>query len=118
VVFVTPESAVTKGFQLFVNRLQAQQQLDRIVVDECHTILDSERSFRPQLREVGSMIQESGVQAVFLTATLAPHDEDEFYYRMGLSPSRACMFRARTTRVNIRYRVVTVEDVEAREAAV
>jgi superfamily II DNA helicase RecQ len=118
VVFVTPESAVTKGFQLFVNRLQARQQLDRIVVDECHTVLDSDRSFRPQMKEVGGMIRESGVQAVFLTATLAPQDEDEFYHRIGLSPSRVRMFRARTTRGNIRYKVVTVDDKEAREAAV
>jgi superfamily II DNA helicase RecQ len=118
VVFVTPESAVTKGFQLFVNRLQARQQLDRIVVDECHTVLDSDRSFRPQMKEVGGMMRESGVQAVFLTATLAPQDEGEFYRRMGLSASRVRMFRARTTRGNIRYKAVTVDDEEAREAAV
>jgi superfamily II DNA helicase RecQ len=43
IVFVTPESAVTVGFRSFANRLQARGQLDRIVVDECHTVLDSER---------------------------------------------------------------------------
>ncbi|KAK3933608.1 P-loop containing nucleoside triphosphate hydrolase protein [Diplogelasinospora grovesii] len=109
IIFVTPESAVTKGFRLFVNRLQGRQQLDRIVVDECYT---------PQMREVGSVIQESGVPAVFLTATLAPQDEGEFYRRMGLAAGRVRMFRARTTRGNIRYRVITVDDVEAREAAI
>jgi superfamily II DNA helicase RecQ len=49
IVFVTPESAVTKGFQTFVNRLLGRQQLDRVVVDECHTVLDSGQDFRPQL---------------------------------------------------------------------
>lgn len=38
-VFVTPESAVTEGFRTFVNRLQARQALDRVVLDECHVLL-------------------------------------------------------------------------------
>ncbi|OBS16845.1 hypothetical protein FPOA_12574 [Fusarium poae] len=37
IIFVTPESAVTKEFGDFVNRLQARCALDRVVVDECHT---------------------------------------------------------------------------------
>ncbi|KAG8664705.1 uncharacterized protein FPOAC1_013485 [Fusarium poae] len=41
IVFVTPESAVTKEFGDYVNRLHARCALDRVVVDECHTILDS-----------------------------------------------------------------------------
>ncbi|KAM7182564.1 hypothetical protein V8F33_014215 [Rhypophila sp. PSN 637] len=47
VIFITPESAVTKGFETFVNRLHGRGQLDRVVIDECHTVLDSERGFRP-----------------------------------------------------------------------
>ncbi len=47
IVFVTPESAVSKTFAGFINRLQELRQLDRIVVDKCHTILDGNRQFRP-----------------------------------------------------------------------
>ena len=42
--------------------------LDRIVVDECHTVLDSDR----EMRAMGQTLREIGVQMVFLTATLAP----------------------------------------------
>ncbi|KAI8680548.1 Atp-dependent dna helicase [Fusarium keratoplasticum] len=62
IVFVTPESAVTKGFGDFVNRLQARKALDRVVVDECHAILDSTSQFRPQLMELGRVLNEWGVQ--------------------------------------------------------
>ncbi|KAG7405148.1 ATP-dependent DNA helicase Q5 [Fusarium oxysporum f. sp. rapae] len=58
IVFVTPESAVTKGFSDFINRLQAQSALDRVVVDECHTILDSTHRFRPQMIELGQVLNE------------------------------------------------------------
>src|SRR5690606_14673980 len=84
IVFVTPESAVTKGFQGFVNRLQARGVLDRVVVDECHAVLDSDRSFRPQMGELGNAVRGFGVQAVFLTATLAPGDVADFYKRTSL----------------------------------
>ncbi|KAH6645235.1 P-loop containing nucleoside triphosphate hydrolase protein [Truncatella angustata] len=40
IVFVTPESAITKE----------SRRLDRIVVDECYTILEGKKDFRPKLR--------------------------------------------------------------------
>jgi superfamily II DNA helicase RecQ len=48
VVIVTPEAAVGVTFSTFLNRLQGMHQLDRIVVDECHTVLDSTAQFRPK----------------------------------------------------------------------
>ena len=69
IVLVTPESAVTKGFGEFVNRLRGWQQLDRIVVDECHTVLDSTEEFRPKMRELGQVLEKVGAQVVFLIAT-------------------------------------------------
>lgn len=44
-VFATPESAVTKGFRAFVERMYGQQRLDRVVVDECHTVLQYSKMF-------------------------------------------------------------------------
>jgi superfamily II DNA helicase RecQ len=41
IVLVTPESAVTGDFQSFINRLVMMRRLDRVVVDECHIIMNS-----------------------------------------------------------------------------
>ena len=42
VVLVTPESAVSEDFRTFINRLRAMQQLERIIIDECHVILTNQ----------------------------------------------------------------------------
>ncbi|KAH9203746.1 hypothetical protein DL95DRAFT_138461 [Leptodontidium sp. 2 PMI_412] len=41
IIIVTPESAVSKTFRTFLDRLQGLHQLDRFVFDKCHTVLDS-----------------------------------------------------------------------------
>ena len=92
VVLVTPESVVTKGFRGFINRLVARQRLDRVVVDECHVILDSSADFRPKLLELGRTIADWGVQLVMLTATLAPRDEGTFFHTLCIDRTRVCLF--------------------------
>ncbi|RSL71035.1 hypothetical protein CEP54_001530 [Fusarium duplospermum] len=37
-VFVTPESAVSKVFRALAERMHGQEKLDRVVVDECHGV--------------------------------------------------------------------------------
>ncbi|KFA52434.1 hypothetical protein S40293_10263 [Stachybotrys chartarum IBT 40293] len=41
ILFITPESATTKQFREYAMRLNMRQLLDRIVIDECHVILDA-----------------------------------------------------------------------------
>jgi superfamily II DNA helicase RecQ len=108
IVFVTPETAVTKGFRDWVNGVVATGQLDRVVVDECHVLLDGSEEFRNDLTRLGGIIREWGVQRVFLTATLPPEDMDAFHQAAALDPARTTVFRERTTRPNIRYKVITV----------
>jgi superfamily II DNA helicase RecQ len=107
IVFVTPESAMTKGFADFITRKQEMHQLDRIVFDEGHTILDGTPQFRPKLRQLGELTLR-GAQVVYLTATLPPRDEDEFYQLTHI-PRDHKPIRDRTTRPNVRYQVQTVE---------
>jgi len=107
-VFVTPETAVTKGFRDWVNGVVATGQLDRVVVDECHVLLDGSEEFRVDLTRLGAIIREWGVQRVFLTATLPPEDMEEFYRVAALDPERTTVFRERTARPNIHYKVITV----------
>lgn len=103
IVLVVPESVVTKGFQAFMGQLRSTHRLDRIVFDECHTVMASRSNFRPRMRRLKELIG-SGVQMVFMTATLRPRDEQRFCHEMGIK-GRAEWCRSPTTRPNIRYQV-------------
>ena len=114
IVFVTPESAVSKTFAGFINRLQELRQLDRIVIDECHTILEGKSNFRPKLRQLGQLVLH-GAQMIYLTATLPPRDEDEFRRLMYIPANGLQTFRDRTTRRNVEYQVRDIEIPESTE---
>ena len=55
-MLVTPKVLVTKQFRDFANRLGARHQLDRVVFDECYTVLDASYDFRPQLRSISTTL--------------------------------------------------------------
>jgi superfamily II DNA helicase RecQ len=61
IVLVQPESAVSKTFAQYLNKLQGLGQLDRIVIDECHTVLDSKTDFRPNMRKSGAVMLDRAV---------------------------------------------------------
>lgn len=105
-VFVTPESAVSVGFMSYLNRVK--RRLDRIVIDECHVILNDDSGFRKRMSQMGRLVAAE-VQTILLTATLPPSKEQELWKRMFWKGEEVCMFRARTTRGNIRYSVVEVQ---------
>jgi superfamily II DNA helicase RecQ len=102
IVLVTPESAVSEGFQSFINRLRATQQLDRIVIDECHIVLNEQWNFRKQMQQLGRLVRAESPM-VLLTATLPPSGEKELWVRMGFVREEVKLFRAVTTRKNVRY---------------
>ena len=52
--------------------------MDRIVIDECHIILDSQPDFQPKMRKARALIMDRGVQMIYLTATLLPADKAKF----------------------------------------
>jgi superfamily II DNA helicase RecQ len=105
VVLVTPEAAVGEAFGHFINRQRAMGRLDRIVVDECHTVLDSTQGWRSKLLELRNLVKVE-TQLVYLTATLKPKEEGEFRQLMGLPAKEECVWlRDRTSRKNIQYRI-------------
>ncbi|KAG2000694.1 hypothetical protein GB937_010931, partial [Aspergillus fischeri] len=53
IVLVMPESAVSPDFQTFLNWLRWTRRLDRIVIDECHVVLNNQHDFRPQMAQLG-----------------------------------------------------------------
>ncbi|BCR87440.1 uncharacterized protein ACHE_40003A [Aspergillus chevalieri] len=71
IVLVTPESAVTPDFHSFINRLVVMQRLDRVVIDECHIIMNQQKNFRSAMAQLGKLVR-ARTQMVFLTATLPP----------------------------------------------
>lgn len=107
-IFVTPESALSKSFAGLLTRLTATYQLERIVVDECHAVLDGTKDFRPKLRELGKLVLR-GVQMVYLTATLPPRDEAEFFELMHIDSRSLTQLRGVTTRRNVKYQVMDKE---------
>lgn len=113
IVLVTPESAVSEGFMTFLNRLKATQQLDRIVIDECHIVLNRRYTFRKQMQRLRRLMMAE-TQMVLLTATLPPSKEEELYSRMYFKKEQVKKFRARTARVNVAYRVVDISRVGRR----
>jgi superfamily II DNA helicase RecQ len=123
VVLVTPESAIGEAFTTFLNRLQAMRQLDRIVIDECHIMLNQQYTFRKQMQQLGRLVAAE-TQMVMLTATLPPSEEYELFRRMHFNIEQVKMFRAPTARTNVAYRVVKVgqeakkQEVEAAVLAI
>jgi superfamily II DNA helicase RecQ len=105
IVLMTPESALGDDGSTFINRLKQTRRLDRIVIDECHVILNTESRFRPKLRELGELARVE-TQMILLTATLPPCKEELLWKRMSWTADEAKMFRMPTTRKNIRYGVV------------
>ena len=70
---------------------------------------DGSKTFRAQFLELGGVLQEWGVQTVYLTITLPSRGEAAFYRKAGLSAPRVQIFRSRTTRKNIEYWVWRVK---------
>lgn len=89
--------------------------MDRIVIDECHIVLDSHPDFWPKMRNTRALMIERGIQMIYLTATLSPNDEAEFIGIMKVEIPNDCKFHGCTSRPNITYSVVE-HDVEQTEA--
>ncbi|KAI1663154.1 DEAD/DEAH box helicase [Pyrenophora tritici-repentis] len=87
VVLVTPESAVTASFGRFLDEKRMMRELDRIVIDECHVLLESSASWRPDILKLTQMT-EKGTQVVYLTATLPPAIEPVFLQVRRAEPRR------------------------------
>ena len=104
IVLVTPETTRSASFQTFLNRQRLLQRLERIVIDECHVVLNNQDDFRPQLQEMGQL-RAAKTQMVMLTATLPPAAEKILFYRMGWPQDQVAIYRARTHRPNVAYRV-------------
>lgn len=115
IVFAIAESAVSKTFADFINAKVSTRQLERIVVDECHTIMQSTETWRPNVRRLRELAGRS-TQVVCLTATLPPVKQAEFMSAMDMHEAEATVLRDRTTRANIAYSVREYDSDQGDEA--
>lgn len=102
ILLVTPESATSIGFMQHLRKLQSMDRLDRIVIDECHVLLNTRLDFRRKLQKLRKVV-EFTVQLVLLTATLPPSKESELLSMISIEGP--VMLRDMTSRHNIRYAV-------------
>ena len=109
IVLIIPKSVRSDDFIRFLNRIQKQKRLDRIVIDECHVVLNERYDFRSQLQEL-SELNRARVFIVMLTITLPLIDEERFLKKMWLRFNEIQIFRIRITRTNIRYRTYHIRE--------
>jgi len=96
-VLVTAEAASTKDFMIYARALIAQQELDRIVVDECHLTVTAV-SYRESIVDL-TLIRSLRTQFVYLTATLPPSMYADFEERNYLV--HPIVIRASSNRPNL-----------------
>lgn len=107
IVFVTPETAAQNAsFRSFAQR--NRRRLDRIVIDECHVVLNESTTFRRHLQRLGGLVKMAS-QMIMVTATLPVSKIEALKRNMFWSGLEVREFRMRTARTNIRYGVCTVE---------
>ncbi|KAK5109717.1 hypothetical protein LTR85_002282 [Meristemomyces frigidus] len=84
------------------------QQLERVIIDEYHSVLQSTKKFRPKVLQLRELISRQ-TQVVCLTATLPPRREPAFMSIMDMEPGEVRIIRESTVRPNIRYSVITYD---------
>jgi superfamily II DNA helicase RecQ len=99
-VFVAVESACTEQFLDYAKGLALRQQLDRIIIDECHLTITAS-DYRPCMSQLGWHVRQVPAQTVWLTATLPPALQEEFIQQNKLVRPR--VVRESTNRLNIKY---------------
>ncbi|CAK7237488.1 hypothetical protein SCUCBS95973_009973 [Sporothrix curviconia] len=115
-VFCTPENATNTAFSAFLRRQARLHQLDRIVYDECHAVLESRASFRPAIQLVFRTMLALPVQHVWLTATLPPAEETDFFRRVNVLQATTTLVREPTKRPTLSYAVHILQDADSRDA--
>ena len=92
---------MTLRFQAFLNRLHVNNELDRVVFDECHLAITA-ASYRSAMTLLPKLRQLQ-VQMVFLTGTLPPDMVPEFEEKMLIRGAR--IIRSSTLRRDLSFSV-------------
>ena len=99
---MSAEAVCTESFLEYAHLLANRQQLDRIVIDECHLTITA-NDYRKCMSQLGWYVRQIKTQTVWLTATLPPIMQDDFIEHNKLVCPR--IIRESTNRPNIKYMV-------------
>jgi len=102
IVVVGAERAGSDEFQSYLDSLVHDNNLARIVVDECHLVISAK--YRERLKDL-QILQNQPVPMVLMTATMPPSREQEFEEAM-LLEREADWVRSPTMRKNFAYQVL------------
>ena len=108
-LFVAVEQAVEPAFLNHLQIMHGMGILKRIVMDEAHVSL-THRNFRPDMEKLVIVMRTVPVPVLLLTATMPPSMELDL--RIALACSVWEVIRAETTRPEIGYEVVEVNEEE------
>jgi superfamily II DNA helicase RecQ len=100
IVLVTPKKAVSPASGTFISRVRQTQRLDRVVIDECHVILNDRWGFRQELQQLGELAFAE-TQILLLTTTLPPTGEQTLFDRMYSRRAEVRLIRASTVAYGI-----------------
>ncbi|MGB3345538.1 MAG: DNA helicase RecQ [Aequorivita sp.] len=100
-LYVAPES-LTK--EEYVNFLQ-QEKISFLAIDEAHCISEWGHDFRPEYRNIKSIIERIGddIPIIGLTATATPKVQEDILKNLGMPDART--FKASFNRPNLYYEV-------------
>lgn len=104
-LYVSPELCATESFRKVVAKLVKNCELNRIVVDEAHCIVDW-NGFRAPYKELGYFKRTyPHIPMTVLTATASPSAVDRIKGILGLSSTRLKSFTTSINRPNLHFEV-------------
>lgn len=86
-LYITPELAATKGFQLLLKSLNERGLVSRLAIDEAHCVSEWGHDFRPDYLKLGELrLAFSSVPCVALTATATKAVQEDIKKSLKMTP--------------------------------
>ena len=102
-MLITFEFVLIDDFFCFFNRFENQKRLNRIVIDECHVVLNDQSRFRFCLQRLRKFCRIK-TSTMMLIVILSLLNEIRFLKIMCMKSCEIELFKSFITRTNIRYR--------------
>jgi len=104
IIFFQVEHASSRNGAAFISQLVAAKLVKRVIIDEAHQVLTASH-YRQSMNDL-SLLSQFPVPIFLLTATLAPHSQNELAVYLGIPPPSLHTIRAPSTvRDNIHIEV-------------